>query len=213
MPQVDESDIDTMIDQIYDEMYPSLIPEELTDKFLSAIEVLRHDTKKMIRVAFSIDSNTDIRQFVRSRIKNWVKISMKQPEQAKFSAPTYEIDLSEYWAIELEVDAFLEELKRLKIYRKGLLYSGLDGSMIGQQVSSDEGENVIFCSTEQNLTGSYGEEGVKSAVAPQNALEYASDYDQPAIAIYDSSKMGKKDDHYMYKIKDPSALLAILILK
>ena len=138
-------------------------------------------------------------------------MSVEHREPVKFSAPTYEIDISEGWDTESQVAAFIKGLRKLKIYKKGLLYSGFDGSKIGQQFSSDEGENTVFCSHEENLTGSYAE---KSETADnQSAFEFASGYEQPAIAIYDPSKMEKGNRYHEYKIKDPSALLAIIILK
>jgi len=138
-------------------------------------------------------------------------MSIEHREPVKFSAPTYEIDISEGWDTESQIAAFIKGLKKLKIYKKGLLYSGFDGSRIGQQFHSDEAENVVFCSKEENLTGSYTESTLEAD--NQSAFDFASAYKQPAIAIYDPSKMEKGDSYHKYKIKDPSALLAIIILK
>ncbi len=138
-------------------------------------------------------------------------MSIEHREPVKFSAPTYEIDISEGWDTESQIAAFIKGLKKLKIYRKGLLYSGFDGSKVGQQFHSNEGEDVIFCSHEENLTGSYSENTAHAD--NQSAFDFASEYKQPAIAIYDPSKMEKGLSYHEYKIKDPAALLAIIILK
>jgi hypothetical protein len=62
------------------------------------------------------------------------------------------------------------------------------------------------------LTGYYAEDELGVDVS-QSAFLYAIGYNTPAIAIYDPSKMEKGDFDCEYKMKDPSALLAIIILK
>jgi hypothetical protein len=139
-------------------------------------------------------------------------MSIEHREPVKFSAPTYEIDISEGWDTESQIDTFIKWLKRLKFYRVGLLFSGFDGNKIDQQFHSDSAKNIVYCSNEQNLTGSYAE-GEGDAGEPQNAFEFATAYDKPAIAIYDPDKLEKGAIDYEYRIKDPSALLAIVLLK
>ena len=124
------------------------------------------------------------------------------------SPPLYEIDLSEAWDTESQAKLFIKQLKKLKIYKPNLRFTGFDGSKIGKEFSSTRGENVLFCSEELDLfSGGGGED--------ENSIAYAFSYDEAAIAIYDGDKLEKSDDHgfYGYRIKDPSALIAIIRLK
>lgn len=136
-------------------------------------------------------------------------MSIENRESGQFSTPTYEIEISQGWDTEAQIDALITGLEKLKIYRRGLLYSGFDGSQIGQQFHSDEAEDVVFCSVEENLNGEYSE----GTGDNQSAFKFAMAYEQPAIAIYDPSKMERIDPYHQFKIKDPSALLAVIILK
>lgn len=124
------------------------------------------------------------------------------------SPPIYEIDLSAAWDTESQAELFIEQLKKLNIYKSNLRFTGFNGSHIGKKFASNQGENIIFCSEESDLfSGSGGEN--------ENSIAYALSYDKPAVAIYDGDKIEKNHEHapYGYNIKDPSALIAIIRLK
>ena len=121
----------------------------------------------------------------------------------------HEIDLSEGWDTVSQAEIFIEQLKKLGIYKPKLLFSAFDGSKIGESTSSNAGQDVVFCSEESDLfSGSGG--------SNENSLNYALDYKEGAIAVYDGDKLeeaNKEHGLYGYKIKDSSALLAIIKLK
>lgn len=124
------------------------------------------------------------------------------------SPPLYEIDLSAAWDTESNAKLFIKQLKKLKIYKPNLRFTGFDGSKIGKEFSSSYGEDIVFCSKESDLfSGGGGND--------ENSIAYAFSYDEAAITIYDGDKLEKSDDLglYGYKIKDPSALIAIIRLK
>ncbi|MBD3328814.1 hypothetical protein GF340_05975 [Candidatus Peregrinibacteria bacterium] len=131
---------------------------------------------------------------------------------AEFSAPTYEIYISSGWDTESQGIAFIKELKKLKLYKKALLFSGFDGDAIDKESFYNIKDKVVYCSTEANLKGHYDDEGQTMADSPENAIKYACEYEKKAVAIYDPTKM-KKFSEYEYKIKDPSALIAIILIK
>lgn len=119
---------------------------------------------------------------------------------------SYTIDLSGGWDSVSHAEIFIEKMKSLPIYRPDLLYCGISADDIGKKTSSTHGEDIVFCSTEAQLTG--GQD-----MTEQSALEYALDYDRPAIAVYDSSKMTEMGRLHEYQIKDKKALVAIITIK
>jgi len=128
------------------------------------------------------------------------KIGKKESKQ---NVKVYNIDISDGWDTESQVEILMKKLKTLKFYRPGLLYSGFDARNLGQVTNSKEG--IVFCNTEEVFRNVQDEE---------NPLQFAISNPQGAIAIYDPQKMEKTTDYglYSYKIKDPSALLAIICL-
>lgn len=135
-----------------------------------------------------------------------LRILERSPSDPMHSPPVYEIDLSKAWDTLSQVELFIRKLKRLKIYRPNLLFRGFDGQKMSMMFSGRSGKNIIFCSQEFDL---FNENGFC-----ENALKYAFQYDEPAIAIYDDDKdkldrIGSNE----YQLKDPSALIAIIRLK
>ena len=134
-------------------------------------------------------------------------MSIEKPEIFP-SPPTYEIDISEGWDTPSQAEVFLKELKKLRFYRPGLLYSGFDGDQIGKSWGSTEGKFVVFCATVADISG----EGDYA-----NPLEFAMEYKNPAIAVYDSAKLEFVDPVHQgnegYRIKDPTAIVGIIGLK
>ncbi len=121
--------------------------------------------------------------------------------------PVYSIDISEGWDKESQIEIFMRELKKLPFYRPGLLYSGFDGDQIGKNWGSAEGKMVVFCAEEDDINGD-GDN--------QNPFEFALDYKNPAIAVYNPAGLEPVDESYGemegYKIKDLSAILGIIRL-
>ncbi len=103
---------------------------------------------------------------------------------------------------------FFKQLKKLKIYKPNLRFTGFDGRRIGLDFSSRRGKDVIFCSDESDLFSGCGG-------GRENSLEYAFTYNKPAIAVYDGDKLEESNNHglYGYIMKDQSALIAIILLK
>ncbi|MSR73400.1 hypothetical protein EXS61_02250 [Candidatus Parcubacteria bacterium] len=133
---------------------------------------------------------------------------MKNQEQIPSLPPIYEIDISSGWDSISFAEVFIKKLKELGIYKPNLLFSGFDGNTIGKQFGSSENENIVFCSEESDLDSGGG--GID-----ENAIEHAFHYHEPAVAIYDNSKLQKSENKgfYGYIIKDRSALIAIIRLK
>jgi hypothetical protein len=127
-------------------------------------------------------------------------MSIENAEQS-VNAPIYEFDLSEAWDSESQIKLFFKRLKKLGLYKKDLLYSGFNGEKAGKQMHSDEGRDIVFCSPESGFSS-----------GSENPFEYATDYEQPAIAIYDPDKL-KKTGPEKYIITDPTALIAIIQIK
>ncbi len=133
--------------------------------------------------------------------------SFNNLEKKELTSPLYEIDISKAWNSEGEALLFIEALKKLPIYREGLLYSGFDGDHIDVSFSSKDKyiEGGIFCCEEKELSGVTG---------GQSALDFAIDYKNPAIAVYDPIKLTKVPfEFYAYTVDDPSALIAIIKIK
>lgn len=124
---------------------------------------------------------------------------------------TYEVDLSKGWDTVSHKEIFLEYVRNLPFYKPGLLYSGFHAEDIGK--SSSEIEGVVFCASEEDI--------LNPNPLGEDPFKYAIKYDEPAIAIYDPSKMKEEPYEnyrnipmqYAYRPKDPSALLAVIRLK
>ncbi len=122
--------------------------------------------------------------------------------------PVYEVDLSEGYDTQAQLELFERELKKLPFYNSELLYSGFNASHIGKSSSSKEGEGVVFCADEKYMFD-YENPGFTS----RSPFAYAGRYPKPAIAVYDSSKMEDVVPGLSYKLKSPDAIIAIIRLK
>jgi hypothetical protein len=133
----------------------------------------------------------------------------KEKTEPKRLPPVYEIDLSEGWDTVSQAEVFIKQLKKLGIYKANLRFSAFDGSKIGESSSSKAGHDIVFCSEESDFISPSGSK-------KESCLEYALNYEDGAIAVYDGDKLeDTTDEHgfYSYRIKDPSALVAIIKLK
>ncbi len=117
--------------------------------------------------------------------------------------PIYKIDISAGWDTESQVKIFRSALKKLPFYRKGLLYSGFNGDQIGKSFSCTEAEGVVFCALEEAF-GSWD----------NDPFEFALEHRRSAMSVYDPSMLEyvvpELEGSEGYKIRDPSALLAII---
>lgn len=126
------------------------------------------------------------------------------------------MDLSKSWDKESQRDIIIQKLKRLKIYKPNLLFRGLDGdkiNVIKEHGTDDPDVDMVFCSTEGELADEYG--------MKESALDFASEYHVPAVAVYDGNKMIEQIEEggggYEYSPKSgfnfKDALIAVLMLK
>jgi hypothetical protein len=125
---------------------------------------------------------------------------LESPEQTS-AVPTYDMNLSEAWDQDSQVELFFKKLKKLGLYNKNNLYSGFNGENFGIQTHSDEEAGTVFCSPESYFTNPM----------EQNPFVYAMDFEKPAIGIYDPNKLEWMSAEH-YRIKDPSALIAVIFL-
>lgn len=125
-------------------------------------------------------------------------------------------DLSGAWDLPSMRDAMLDRLKELGIYREGLLYMGFDASRGIEDILSEgtfkPGDPIVQCSTENEL-------------APDDrsdlpsAVDYATHFEHPGMAVYDGAQLYQPDDggRYGYRALEGyslrSALIGILELK
>ncbi len=139
-------------------------------------------------------------------------MSIENQEQIPSLPPIYEIDISSGWDSESLAEVFIKKLKELGIYKPNLLFSGFNGSEIGKTYSGTRGANIVFCSKENELKhGSSGGDGGLE----HSALFYAHLYTNPAVALYEAEKLEEAPEEHDggYMIKNPSALIAIVLLK
>lgn len=122
--------------------------------------------------------------------------------------------MSGSWDRESQRDLILDHLKRLGIYKPGLLFRGFDGKDLGvvKQFGTESTDmESVFCSTEDQLADPEG--------AEESALDYSFKHNESCIAVYDPDILtqGNKDLPYQYSVvKGESfrdALLAILVFK
>lgn len=131
-------------------------------------------------------------------------MSIKNPDQQEpysVQPPKIEIDLSQAWDAVSTGEMFVDGLRRAGIYKGNLYFSGFDGSREAKTAGK------VYCADESALTS-----GASHPTA-QNPLEnFAVKYEKPCIAIYDGEKMENTND-YQFNISDPSALIAVIILR
>ncbi len=134
------------------------------------------------------------------------------------AAPIFDVDVSAGWDTASHIEIFMKALRGLPFYKPGLLYSGFNAKSIGTRSFSKFREGVIFCGPEENL------EDLDNSI--NNPFQFALKYNQPAISVYDPSKLRKlsvgeeinmpeyNDLHdegsEAYKFIDPSALIATI---
>lgn len=113
--------------------------------------------------------------------------------------PKIDVDLSGCWNNDSMSEVLIPIIKSMPFYRGDLLYSGFNANSIGKK----EPPKSIFCATEDTLFGN--EE-------TNDPFYYAIKYKNPAIAIYDPTKMERKNNE-AFTPTDSSALLGIILLK
>lgn len=86
------------------------------------------------------------------------------------------LDLSEAWDSVAELETMINRLKELGLYRRDLLYRGIDGEWI----RAKHRQRHMQCSTEEELL---------SLSEVDSAYKVAIAYDLPAIIIYDGEKL------------------------
>jgi hypothetical protein len=137
----------------------------------------------------------------------------KTPESKQ--AQVYEINISAGWDTVSMAEIFFEKLKTLPFYRNNLLYSGFNAEGSGASLIKAATRERISCGKEEDMINP--PEGANI----QNPFEFATSYKNtnPAIAIYDPLKMEAIKDSkqpieikYAYRMKHPSALLAVIKL-
>ncbi len=114
----------------------------------------------------------------------------------------YEIDISEAWDMQSQIEEFQKKLIKLPFYKPNLLYSGFDGESIGKTWHSASEESTVFCNTEDKIDYNNGD-------IHTNPFNFAFNYDSPAIAVYDPKKL-EQSGYKSYIIKDKTALIAII---
>lgn len=104
------------------------------------------------------------------------------------------------------MDIVVEDLKTRGLYHPQLCFRGFDGS-VTQTVISEGTEtpesDEIFCSTETLARQEIGE---------NNPIEFAFDYDNPALAVYDGRKLIISPEEDQAKFRDLRNKLESLVV-
>lgn len=133
-------------------------------------------------------------------------------------APIIDINVSEGWDTQSQIEIFLKALRELPFYRPGLLYSGFNADHIGVKSSGKLVKGAIFCAPEQNIEVLDDE--------TNNPFLFAATHNRSAISVYDPLKLRKlsigeeigmseyddidDENTEAYKIIDSSALIATI---
>jgi hypothetical protein len=122
-----------------------------------------------------------------------------------------EIDMAGTWDTPSMLDTINDRLKSLGLYKPNLLYRGLDAGKI-EVVLKHGRENIeskkFFASPEQEILSVQGD--------AQNAFEFATDYDEPGMAVYDGDKLedlGLEEYKPKEGVELKDAVIAIFTLK
>ena len=136
---------------------------------------------------------------------NWDMSFEKREAQSLPSI--YDINISEGWDTQSQLEIFFKTLKKLPFYRSGLLYSGFDANQIGKSFGSTEEPGLIFCSPEEAIGSQWDE--------TRDPWQYALEYNQPAIAVYNPKKLKREGGGLSdaYRSKSSSSLLAVIRIK
>ncbi|MBI96790.1 hypothetical protein CL656_06565 [bacterium] len=126
----------------------------------------------------------------------------------------YEVDLSECYNTESEIDEIINALKvLLKI--EDYLYCGIDSNSIGKTRCSETTPGIVWC-TEYKLLYSGSSYNKFCSSTDDNPIKHALYYDEPAIAIYEKSEMSHEisiqGSDYAYT-QNHSALIAYIKFK
>lgn len=113
--------------------------------------------------------------------------------------PIYEVDVSDGWDTVAKIEIFLDQLKKLSFYRPGLLYSGFGATEIGKKKST------IFAAKEEAFGVNYR--------GTRDPFDFARDYEDPVIGVYDPAYLDEEIAADQYRIKDPKAIVAIIKIK
>lgn len=117
--------------------------------------------------------------------------------------PIYEIDISEGWDKDSQVDILLQKMRSLPFYKEGLMYSGFNGDQIGGSFDSSQGENKVFCAPEDAI-------GKGNAFGKSDPYDFACGYENRAIAVYNPDKLEMIVDQPDLFIAHEEALIAII---
>lgn len=132
------------------------------------------------------------------------RIDGKELESLKFI-----IDTSLGWDESQQISIFLDELKKQKFYRPGLLYCGFNANKksLDQMLYPD---NIFYARPEINFNPEEDRH--------ENPFFFAtshSSYSKPAIAVYDPERLEEVFQDEVggtFRIKEQGALVAIIIL-
>lgn len=105
------------------------------------------------------------------------------PDNRETKGPLVEtIDLTAADTTPEQIQLVIDRLKELGLYRPGLLYRGFDGSdseaVLGLHRDEETGERLLHAYTEDELFDPEERESV---------IDYAFDFEDPAVAIIDPS--------------------------
>ena len=113
----------------------------------------------------------------------------------------YEVDISDGWDRDSQIDLFLDGLRALPCYQVGQLYCGFNADDIGVKSHSDSGEGIVYC----------GDLPTDPEEFADNPIFHAFFHTRPALAIYDPQFLRKTDTRLArYEIIDEKALVAII---
>jgi len=104
-----------------------------------------------------------------------------------------------------ELDLIKKALKKSRVYRKDLLYRGFNGNNIPRLLKEgqDTPSKYLYCNDEKEITE-------LPYVNEQNVFGYASEYTNPAIAIFNSKLLAERIP-YGYLFKNPNKKLEALV--
>ncbi len=109
-----------------------------------------------------------------------------------------------------DADLVVNKLKIDGQYSSNLFFRGLSGerlNVILEHGTDRPDSDIIFCGNEEELRES----------GTMNALEYAFEYSNPALAVYDGSKLTPGDSYQSRRFIEPEkkieALVAVYLLR
>lgn len=105
-------------------------------------------------------------------------------ESKRVKIPVENLDLSEGWDTPAQAEIVFNALRKMGIDPEKCVYAGFDGNFIDLVLktgthSKKTGGQKMFCSDCKDLMKGYGH-------TDPNALDFAFDTQDPALAVYDS---------------------------